>query len=135
MYELHRLIDKEPDYNCDDPIYAEYRALLAPMVEEFSPVVVMLVKAGLITMAIAENGENILHPSKRAVQMLPDCVSENGTIWLSSTTSIGCIPTHKSECEDKTCAGCNFGDDPEESDCGQWIKNDLPVSVQSLSMN
>ena len=41
------------------------------------------------------------------------------------STSIGCIPTHKSECEDKTCAGCNFGDDPEESDCGQWIENDF----------
>ena len=78
MYELHRLIDKEPDYNCDDPMFTpSIERFSPPMVEEFSPVVVMLVKAGLITMSdCRERREHITSIQRSGTDVAGLCLGE-----------------------------------------------------------
>jgi hypothetical protein len=67
----------------DDYVMAEYRAMLAEMVETFLPLVKQLVKAGLLTMNINIEDINDLHKHSTLTGE-PTIVFDNGNIWIDA---------------------------------------------------
>jgi hypothetical protein len=62
---------------------AEYRAMLAEMVETFLPLVKQLVKAGLLTMNINIEDIDDLHKHSTLTGE-PTIVFDNGNIWIDA---------------------------------------------------
>jgi hypothetical protein len=67
----------------DDKVMAEYRTMLAEMVETFLPLVKQLVKAGLLTMNISiEDIDDLQKHSTLTGE--PTIVFDNGNIWIDT---------------------------------------------------
>jgi hypothetical protein len=92
----------------DDEVMAEYRAMLAEMVETFLPLVKQLVKAGLLTMNI--NIEDIDDLNKHSTLTgEPTIVFDNGNIWIDTEYAGGNLRTRNRKAAGKQTRARNLG--------------------------
>jgi hypothetical protein len=90
MRFINAALKSDEEMLSDDAIMAEYRGLLAEMVQTFLPLVKQLVHAGLLTMNInIEDIEDLQKYSTLTAE--PTTVFDNGNIWIDTEYAGGVL--------------------------------------------